>query len=151
MSKQPRQSVRKKIRINEEKSIPAQVVPMPAQLGKGPLVRHSHYWEKKSSSMRTVMRPQSLLPEFLGEIHSLFCQNRYSYGVAGGWAVFRSPLLLTCLQTGMQVTWATAGSSAITPKEGVLRSLIIPCWSTNIRGSHSEAAFRYILFFISSF
>jgi hypothetical protein len=62
--------------------------------------------------MRKGMKLQSLLPEFLGQIYSLFCQNRYSYGVAFYRAVLRSPLPLTCLQTRNVVTWATAGGSA---------------------------------------
>lgn len=82
MSKQPRQTVRKKIRINEEKSIPGTSCPAASAVGEGLLTRHSHYWKKKSSSMRPGRRLKSLLPEFLGQIHSLFCQNRYSYGVA---------------------------------------------------------------------
>lgn len=60
----------------------AQVVLPPALPGKGRLARHSHYWEKKSSSMRPGRRLQSLLSEFFGQIHSLFCQNGYSCGVA---------------------------------------------------------------------
>lgn len=95
-SSQDRQSGR---RLESMKKNPsrAQVVLLPALSEKGLLARHSHYWEKKSSSMRTGMSQQSLLPEFLGQIHSLFCENRYSYGVAVCWAVLRSPLSLTYL------------------------------------------------------
>lgn len=66
-----------------------QVVLLPALSGKGLLARHSHYWEKKSSSMRPGRRLPSLLPEFLGQIHSLFCQNGYSYGAAVCCAVLK--------------------------------------------------------------
>lgn len=79
-SSQDRQSGR---RLESMKKNPswAQVVPLPALSGQGLLARHSHYWEKKSSSMRPGRLP-SPLSEFLGQIHSLFCQNGYSHGVA---------------------------------------------------------------------
>lgn len=66
-SSQDRQSGR---RLESMKKNPSrvQVVPRPALLGKGLLARHSHYWEKKSSSMRPGRRPQSLLPEFFRQI-----------------------------------------------------------------------------------
>lgn len=88
-SSQDRQSGR---RLESMKKNPsrAQVVLLPALSGKGLLARHSHYWEKKSSSMRPRRRPQSLLPEFFGQIHSLFCQNGYSHGVAVCCAVLKS-------------------------------------------------------------
>ena len=87
-SSQDRQSGR---RLESMKKNPsrAQVVLLPALWGKGLLIRRSHYWEKKSSSMKPGRRPPALLPEFFGHIHGLFCQNGYSYGVAVCCAVLK--------------------------------------------------------------
>lgn len=100
MSKQPKQTVRKKIRINEEKSIPAQVALLPALSGQGLPTRHPHSWQTKSSSTRPGRRLQCLLLEFWGQIHSLSCQYGSSYGVAVCWTILKSPSLLCCFQIG---------------------------------------------------
>lgn len=96
MSKQPRQTVRKKIRINEEKSILGTSCPTASTVGERPACSALSLLGEKVFEQRPEWRLQSLLSEFLGQIHSLFCQNGYSRGVAVCCAVlkisFTSPL-----------------------------------------------------------
>lgn len=115
MSKQPRQTVRKKIRINEEKSIPGPSCPAASAVGESLLTRHSHYEEKKSSSMRPGRRLQSLLLEFLGQIHGLFCQNRYSYRVGVCCAVLKIPFT-SLLPPDREESWGPSRGLRDNPK-----------------------------------
>lgn len=82
MSKPPRQTVRKKIRINEEKSILGTSCPTASAVGERPACSALSLLGEKVFAHETREEATILLPEFFGQIHSLFRQNGYSYGVA---------------------------------------------------------------------
>lgn len=123
MSKQPRQTVRKKIRINEEKSIPGTSCPAASAVGERPARSALSLLGEKVFAHETREEATILLPEFFGQIHSLFRQNGYSYGVAVCCAALKISSA-SLLPTDRELTRAPAGAQ-LEPKK-------LGCWDLHL-------------------